>query len=64
MGNSEKDFFPDDYITKDNTTVSHENKPEPHLEIAEREIEESLNRYGVSKPKRIIIRARIINDKD
>ncbi len=64
MANSEKDFFPDDYISKDNTTVSQVIKSEPQREIAEREIEESVNKYGVSKPRRIITRARIINDKD
>ena len=64
MESNENDYFPDDYISKDNTSVSSENKEENQKEITKLENKENLEKYGISKPKRIIIKAKIINDKD
>ncbi|HUQ84899.1 MAG TPA: hypothetical protein VM077_01115 [Candidatus Limnocylindrales bacterium] len=54
---SDKPPFSEDYIAETNTSrgIVKSNKP------AEIKIDE--NQYGTSKPKRIIIRASVINDK-
>lgn len=61
---NDENYFPEDYITEEKTSPSEATEEKYKKELDEQENKEAMKKYGISKPVRIIIKARIIDDKD
>lgn len=61
---SKQNYFDPSYVSEQQTAQPTKEKSEVKRLLKEGVNEEEMSRYGSSKPRRIVIRGKILHDKD
>jgi hypothetical protein len=56
------EIFSQEYQAGQQTQAAAPKAPEPVADKAEQQIQQEVVKYGTGKPKRVVIKAKIIND--